>query len=428
MFLTCFAAHEIVLAQGFGSGQNHQTPGHAVRQHMLSGIWDQLTDEQQEQLLETIKELRTDNATRQEIHKKVGELLQSWGIELPENWDQRPQRRRPGFPFMNQLTEEQRQEIKDKIKTLYENGASREEIHQTIVEMLQGYGIELPEDWDQRPQRRRTGFAFMNQLTEEQRQEIKDKIKTLHENGSSREEIHKTIGQMLQSYGIELPENWGQTPRHRRPHFRFMHKLSKEQRLEIRETIKTLHQNGASRLEIRKAVHDLLMEFGIEPTPYKRGQNNLNPGMGSEMIAIWNEFTEEQKQLVRDTVKSLRQQGTTRQEIRKAIRELIQEFKLENTNNVDESQEFAASNYPNPFNPSTTITYTLDEPGMIKLDIYNVQGQLIRSLVDGYQIEGTHQVQWDGRMEDGSMAATGTYIYKIKTKDQTISRQMTLMK
>jgi hypothetical protein len=85
-------------------------------------------------------------------------------------------------------------------------------------------------------------------------------------------------------------------------------------------------------------------------------------------------------------------------------------------------------NYPNPFNPSTTIEYELGEEGPISIEIYNVKGQKIKTLVDGFKVAGTHRVVWDGRDGYGRRVASGIYQYRLTTKDGSIIREMLLLK
>lgn len=80
-------------------------------------------------------------------------------------------------------------------------------------------------------------------------------------------------------------------------------------------------------------------------------------------------------------------------------------------------------NYPNPFNPSTTISYTLREPGHVRVRVYNAAGQLIRELVDRYDMSGTHEVRFDA----GDLAS-GMYLYRIEVGGRAQTKQMVLVK
>ncbi len=85
-------------------------------------------------------------------------------------------------------------------------------------------------------------------------------------------------------------------------------------------------------------------------------------------------------------------------------------------------------NYPNPFNPSTTIRYSLDKPGPVSLEIYNLKGQLVKSLYSGVQDMGSHQVIWNGIDSKGSACSSGVYCYKLRTSDKTLVRKMLMLK
>lgn len=87
-----------------------------------------------------------------------------------------------------------------------------------------------------------------------------------------------------------------------------------------------------------------------------------------------------------------------------------------------------SSNYPNPFNPSTTIEYTLPQRTTVKLDVFNVLGQKIQTLVNTEQPAGTYQVLWDGTDTDGRRVATGMYLYRLKTDEFIMSKKMMMLK
>ncbi|MGD9489783.1 MAG: T9SS type A sorting domain-containing protein [Calditrichaceae bacterium] len=85
-------------------------------------------------------------------------------------------------------------------------------------------------------------------------------------------------------------------------------------------------------------------------------------------------------------------------------------------------------NYPNPFNPVTTITYTLAKSGKVKLDIYNVLGQKVRTLIDGNATAGLHVDQWNGLDNNGKKVASGVYFYKLEAGEFTAIKKMIMIK
>ncbi|RME22043.1 MAG: T9SS C-terminal target domain-containing protein, partial [Candidatus Zixiibacteriota bacterium] len=89
---------------------------------------------------------------------------------------------------------------------------------------------------------------------------------------------------------------------------------------------------------------------------------------------------------------------------------------------------FALRNYPNPFNPVTTIAYRLLAPRQVRLDVYNLLGQHVRTLVNGSQPAGEHLVQWDGRSDEGITVASGLYFYRLSTREQVVTRKMVLLR
>lgn len=80
-------------------------------------------------------------------------------------------------------------------------------------------------------------------------------------------------------------------------------------------------------------------------------------------------------------------------------------------------------NYPNPFNPTTTIRYSLSEPGRVTLSIFNVMGQKVDTIIDESKTSGAYQITWDARN-----FASGVYYYQLKVSDQVITKKMTLIK
>ncbi|NUN69590.1 MAG: choice-of-anchor D domain-containing protein [Bacteroidetes bacterium] len=91
--------------------------------------------------------------------------------------------------------------------------------------------------------------------------------------------------------------------------------------------------------------------------------------------------------------------------------------------------EYALSqNFPNPFNPVTTIIYSLAHSSDVKLEIFNILGQKVRTLVDAPRSIGVYSVQWDGKDNHGILLSSGIYYYQIQTKGFRAARMMTFVK
>ncbi len=101
---------------------------------------------------------------------------------------------------------------------------------------------------------------------------------------------------------------------------------------------------------------------------------------------------------------------------------------VSNNNNDIASVTTLNGNYPNPFNPETTISFNMPTGGIVTLDIYNIKGQKVKSLVKGYQDAGQHNVVWNGKDEDNHSVSSGVYLYKMKSGTYSSSKKMILMK
>ncbi|MCK4965507.1 T9SS type A sorting domain-containing protein, partial [bacterium] len=86
------------------------------------------------------------------------------------------------------------------------------------------------------------------------------------------------------------------------------------------------------------------------------------------------------------------------------------------------------NNYPNPFNPNTTIKYTTLRSGNVEIHIYDVSGNYICTLEDRYLSAGTYEVQWDGRNSNGLLLSSGVYFYQVKSGNSNIVKKMQLIK
>lgn len=271
----------------------------------------------------------------------------------------------PGQRFVwTQLTEEQRTELRALIGELREQGVEREEIRQAVREKLKGWGIEVPEGGEGRHGFRRFGrgqFGFRGQLTEEQRKILRDKIEELRDQDASRQEIREAIVKLMEEWGIDRPG--------------IIAKLTDEQREAVRHKVKEMRDQGATRKEIREAIDEMLKGWGIELPDRMDGRKGR---MGRK-----------------------RGRGET---------------------------HLDAQVFPNPFNPETTIYYSLQSPEHVTVRVYNIQGQLIRTLTDEHRPAGHYTVRWDGRLDNGEYAAAGIYVYRIDAGQRNLTGRMALMK
>ena len=88
-----------------------------------------------------------------------------------------------------------------------------------------------------------------------------------------------------------------------------------------------------------------------------------------------------------------------------------------------------SQNFPNPFNPSTEILFTVGNDELVSLNIYDIQGRLVSSLIDNsFYSAGSYKMNWDGKNQYGTQIPSGMYLYKLESANQIITRKMVLMK
>ncbi len=87
-----------------------------------------------------------------------------------------------------------------------------------------------------------------------------------------------------------------------------------------------------------------------------------------------------------------------------------------------------SQNYPNPFNPNTTIEYQIPQRGNVEIGIYDVNGLLVKTLLDTEQFPGNYSIQWDGKSDEGIYVSSGTYFYQVKSDNVQLVRKMLLLK
>ncbi len=87
-----------------------------------------------------------------------------------------------------------------------------------------------------------------------------------------------------------------------------------------------------------------------------------------------------------------------------------------------------ADNFPNPFNPTTNITYAIPASNHVTIKIYNSLGQTVKTLVDQYMSAGTYQITWDGTNLNGVTVPSGVYFYQMQSSHFNVTKKMLLMK
>jgi len=85
-------------------------------------------------------------------------------------------------------------------------------------------------------------------------------------------------------------------------------------------------------------------------------------------------------------------------------------------------------NYPNPFNPSTSISFYMPGPDRVRLEIFDVQGKMIRTLVDRQMDGGRHTLHWNGTNDSGSSVSSGVYLYRLVCGKRALTRKLVMMR
>jgi hypothetical protein len=84
--------------------------------------------------------------------------------------------------------------------------------------------------------------------------------------------------------------------------------------------------------------------------------------------------------------------------------------------------------YPNPFKHQVTIPYTVSGQERIRIEVFNMQGVLVRTLCDGVATAGLHEITWDGMSENGNMQSPGIYLYRLTDDQKSITKRVVLVR
>ena len=166
----------------------------------------------------------------------------------------------------------------------------------------------------------------------------------------------------------------------------------------------------------REEVSEKLLENEATPISLRRGANPV-------MVKVYNRFGPSSLALVTGD-----EDGDTLPGV-----EYLLEPEAPVTAVLDEESGLPAgfelgANYPNPFNPETTIPYSLPERMHVQLAVYDVRGVRVRTLVDRELIGGPHQTRWDGRDDAGRTVASGIYLYQLRAGAREMTRKLLLLR
>jgi FlgD Ig-like domain len=101
---------------------------------------------------------------------------------------------------------------------------------------------------------------------------------------------------------------------------------------------------------------------------------------------------------------------------------------IKNLNKLIPDKFAVYQNYPNPFNPSTIISYALPTSMKVKIIVYDMLGQQVKTLVNNFQNSGVHQIVWNGDNNSGEKVASGAYIYRVVAGNNVVTKKMMLLK
>jgi hypothetical protein len=90
--------------------------------------------------------------------------------------------------------------------------------------------------------------------------------------------------------------------------------------------------------------------------------------------------------------------------------------------------QLCVSNYPNPFNPSTTVSYTVPSPGAVRVAVYDTRGALVKMLFEGDHAAGSYTIQWNGRDKSGAAVISGVYFARIEHNGAIKTGKMLVLK
>ena len=105
----------------------------------------------------------------------------------------------------------------------------------------------------------------------------------------------------------------------------------------------------------------------------------------------------------------------------------IVELTLDVKEKISPSTFYLYQNHPNPFNPITQINYQLSKNSYIKIEVYDMMGKLVKTLVDEFQSPGYRSIKWNGQNFENQKVSSGVYFYSLQSESFSATKKMILL-
>ncbi len=174
-----------------------------------------------------------------------------------------------------------------------------------------------------------------------------------------------------------------------------------------------------------------LEKFNVLVSTGSTNPNDFNSISGNNPIEApiaWTPYTYDLTQFAANTIRIAIQCVSNDAFVFMLDNIVITSNGMDNEENTIPALSTSLSNYPNPFNPQTTINYSIQKAGKVSLDVYNLAGQKVKTLVNDRKTAGSHNVVWNGKDDAGNNVSSGVYFYRITNGNESKTNKMILMK
>lgn len=279
----------------------------------------ELTQQQRKDLRKIIKEEFDNGAKRSVIREKVVTTLNKWGIKVPGNAKFYRLGMMNNFNdnspvFLKDLTKDQRVELRKKMKELWISGATRKDIHNAAVKLLQGWGYDISKLKMNHPFRSKK-FG--------KRMAFKTRMRSKHAKGKRHfANRRRMVNKMMKNHF-----------RHNDFRTELYNKLNDNQKKELRKTVMEKRQND--RKELKEIVEKKLSGWGIKvPENFMDGNRS---GFFGRLSNNMGNLSDAQRKEIRDIAIDMRKDNASRDEIRKAVQNKLKDFGTNSTDNDEDN-------------------------------------------------------------------------------------------